>query len=276
MSLGTVANLEQEMSSALTEPYQQAVQAVRAAPAKNADETSWNLAGNLCWLWMAATQTVAFFKICGGRGKASLRELLGETVAGVVCSDRWSAYNIVDLALRQICRAHLKRDFQKWVDRGGPGAAIGQVGREDVKRLFGLWRDFRQGGIDRSGLRTCLEPVCDELHVALEAGRSCTDKKVARFCRNILEVYPALWTFARVEGVEPTNNHAERTLRPAVLWRKVSFGNHSEAGCRFTERILTVVQTMRLQKRHVLEYLQQTLVAHRSGQPAPALVATGD
>jgi hypothetical protein len=97
--------------------------------------------------------------------------------------------------------------------------------------------------------------------------------KAARFCRNLLAVYPALWTFARVEGVEPTNNRAERTLRPAVLWRKISLGNPSEAGCRFAERILTTVQTLRLQKRHVLTYLRQAVIAHRAGQPAPALIA---
>ena len=272
MSLGTVANLEQEVSAALAEPYQQAEQAVRAAPAKNADETGWNLAGKLCWLWMATTQTVAFFKIYGGRGKAGLRALLGEMVVGVVSSDRWSAYNIVDLYMRQICWAHLKRDFQKWADRG---TAIGQVGLEAARRLFCLWRDFRQGRIDRSALRAGLEPVCAELQAALEAGQLCADKKVARFCKNILGVYPALWTFARVEGVEPTNNRGERTLRPAVLWRKISFGTQSEAGCRFTERILSVVQSLRLQERHVLDYLREALVAHRSAQPAPVLVAMG-
>jgi transposase len=110
---------------------------------------------------------------------------------------------------------------------------------------------------------------------ALEAGLACPVAKAARFCRNLLEVYPALWTFARVEGVEPTNNRAERTLRPAVLWRKISFGNQSEAGCRFTERILTTVQTLRLQKRHVLTYLREALIAHRTAQPAPLLVPVG-
>ena len=275
ISVGSICNIEAEASAALAPAHAQAEQAVRAAAVKNSDETGWRLAGKLCWLWMAATQAVAFFKICAGRGRASFRELLGESLNGILCSDRWGAYNQVDPAMRQLCWAHLKRDFQKWLDRGGEGLPIGRAGLEAVKQVFALWRDFRQGLIERPGLRARLEPVCIELHAGLQAGHHCADKRVRRFCHNLLEVYPALWTFARVEAVEPTNNHAERTLRLAVIWRKISFGNHSQAGCRFTERILTVVQTLRLQKRNVMNYLEQTLAACRSGQPIPALVPTG-
>lgn len=274
-SLGSVANAEQEIAAALQEPYKQAEQAVQEAPVKNADETGWALAGKLCWLWLAVTDSVAFFRICVGRGREALRELLGGDIQGVVSSDRWGVYGIIDLIRRQLCWAHLKRDFQKWVDWGGAAAAIGQSGLEAVKKVFYLWRDFREGALDRPGLQAALGPVCIDLYRALEAGLACPVAKAARFCRNLLEVYPALWTFARVEGVEPTNNRAERTLRPAVLWRKISFGNQSEAGCRFTERILTTVQTLRLQKRHVLTYLREALIAHRTAQPAPLLVPVG-
>ena len=108
-----------------------------------------------------------------------------------------------------------------------------------------------------------------DLYAALEAGLACPVKKAATFCGHLLDLYPALWTFARVPDVEPTNNHAERMLRPAVIWRKISFGNHSETGCRFAERILTTVRTLRLQGRPVLAYLTDALTAHRAGQPAP-------
>jgi transposase len=276
LSLGTVANLEQETSAALSAPYQEAQQAVRAAAVKNADETGWRQANQRRWLWLAATHTVACFKICVGRGKAALGELLGEAIQGVVGSDRWSAYNQLGLAFRQLCWAHLKRDFQKWIDRGGEaGLAIGGAGEEAVRRIFALWRDFRQRRMDRSALQAALLPVQEELRAALETGASCDDARVRRFCRNVVKVYPALWTFARVEGVEPTNNHAERTLRRAVIWRKVSFGNHSDGGCRFVERILTVVQTLRMQHRPVLDYLRQAILAHRSAKPAPVLCPVG-
>jgi len=276
LSLGTVANLEQETSAALSAPYQEAQQNVRAAAVKNTDETGWRQAHEKRWLWLAATQTAACFKVCVGRGKAALSELLGEAIQGVVCSDRWSAYHSLDLAFRQLCWAHLKRDFQKWLDRGGEvGVAIGQGGAEAVRRVFTLWRDFRERRIDRLGLQSGLLPVQEQLRVVLETGASSDDVRVRRFCRNVLAVYPALWTFARVEGVEPTNNHAERTLRRAVIWRKVSFGNHSPAGCRFTERILTVVQTLRLQHQPVLDYLRHAVLAHRTARPAPVLCAIG-
>src|SRR5204862_3209806 len=110
------------------------------------------------------------------------------------------------------------------------------------------------------------EPVVLRLNrVLLEGALLGEDPAVATFCENLLALEPALWTFAEVEGVEPTNNFMERLLRRAVLWRKRSFGSWSAAGCRFVERILTVVQTCRLQGRHALDYMQEALVAHRSG-----------
>jgi transposase len=272
LSLGSVVRCEQEVSAALKAPYAEAEQAVREAPAKNADETGWSLGGDLCWLWLAATSGVAYFKIHARRSQEALRALLGTTIQGVVTSDRWGVYGIVELLRRQVCWAHLKRDFQKWLEWGGETASIGQAGLEAVKKVFALWRDYKEGVLDRPGLAAALGPVSMDLQGALQAGLSCSVKKAARFCGNVLAVYPALWTFSRLEGVEPTNNHAERTLRIAVIWRKISFGNWSEAGCRFAERILTTVQTLRLQKRDVLAYLRQAVVAHRSAQPAPSLV----
>lgn len=272
VSLGTIAASEQQMSAALACAHDAAREAVRAAPVKNTDETGWKQAGQRCWLWLAATATVAFFVIHARRGWTGLQALLGEAIQGIVCSDRWSAYAKLLVETRQLCWAHLKRDFQKCVDRGGAAEPIGQAGLNAIHDLFVLWEDFGAGRIDRAGLQRGLEPVAGALHAALEQGRGCADAKTATFCANLLALEPALWTFAAVDGVEPTNNHAERLLRSGVLWRKNAFGCHSEAGCRFAERMLTVVQTLRLQKRPVLDYLYSALVAHRSGTPAPALL----
>src|SRR5205807_1533100 len=194
-----------------------------------------------------------------------LQALLGEAIRGVVGSDRWSAYSRLPLEQRQVCWAHLKRDFQKLVDRGGPAHAIGQVGLEVVECLFADWWSFRRGELGRPGLRARVERLARELQGALESGCGCADPKAAAFCANVLALYPALWLFAAIEGVEPTNNHAERILRLGVLWRKNAFGCHSAAGCRFVERMLTVVQTLRLQGRPVLGYLVDAITAHRSG-----------
>ncbi len=271
ISLGTIATLEQEMSTALQTAHAQALSAVRSAPVKNVDETGWAQGGKLCWLWTAATLTVVVFQIHARRSKEGLRALL-ETAVGVICSDRWGAYAHLPLSLRQICWAHLKRDFQRLQDLGGATQGIGRAGRKAVKEVFANWKDFKDGRMDRATLQVRLQPVRQRFHRALRRGSTGTDKKTKRFCRRLLKVYDALWTFAHVEGVEPTNNHAERMVRPAVLWRKGSFGNHSVAGCRFAERIMTTVQTLHLQKRPVLDYLRSALVAHRSGTQVPALV----
>src|SRR6266567_3806326 len=273
ISLGTVANLRAEVSAALAPAHAEAVQVVRDAAAKNVDETSWKLAGKLCWLWVAATTTVAAFLIHAKRGWKALAALLGEQVKGFVCSDRWSAYARLSPFCRQICWAHLKRDFQKLIDRGGPAAALGQKLQGLAERVFTEWHLFRGGGCDRPTLQVRLDGSARAFERVLKAGRRCADRKAATFCRNVLELLPAVWRFVVSDGVEPTNNHAERVLRRGVLWRKNAFGSHSEAGCRFVERMLTVVQTRRLQGRSALGYLYEALVAHRKGLPAPSLLA---
>jgi transposase len=272
ISLGSVSALEAETSAALASPYQEAQAAVQDAPVKNTDETGWSEKGQKRWLWGAATATVAFFVIHLRRNFEGLKALLGETITGVVCSDRWSVYSKLPLNLRQICWAHLKRDFQKLVDRGGPAEAIGRAGLEVVECLFADWRAFRRGELDRAGLQVRVEPIARELQGILEQGRSCADSKATTFCANLLALYPAMWLFTTLDGVEPTNNHAERILRLGVLWRKNAFGCHSAEGCRFVERMLTVVQTLRLQKRPVLDFLYDAILAHRSGSPAPQLL----
>src|ERR1035437_555997 len=272
-SLGSVCALEAEQCDSLASPYHEAQVAVREAPVKNTDETGWREKGQKRWLWGAATATVAFFVIHLRRNFAGLQALLGETIHGIVCSDRWAVYSKLPLELRQICWAHLKRDFQKLIDRGGPAEAIGRVGLEVVECLFADWWAFRRGELDRPGLQSRLDPIARELQGVLEQGCSCADSKAATFCANVLALYPALWLFAAIEGVEPTNNHAERILRLGVLWRKNAFGCHSAAGCRFVERMLTVVQTLRLQKRPGLGYLYPARVAHQAGLPAPQLLS---
>jgi transposase len=272
IALGTISNLEQEMSGALADAHAEAQKAVQEADAKNVDETGWKQAGQKRWLWGAATALVACFIIAPTRGAAGLAALLGKKIKGIISSDRWSVYGQLKLGLRQLCWAHLKRDFQKLVDRRSDAVDIGEMGLDAVDVVFSLWHAFRGGGLSRSQLQRQITLVRQTLREWLERGCACKDTKAVAFCENVLAVEPALWTFVRKEGVEPTNNHIERMLRPGVLWRKNAFGSHSEAGCRFVERLLTVVQTLRLQQRPILEFLYQSLAAHRSGHPAPSLL----
>jgi transposase len=169
----------------------------------------------------------------------------------------------------------LKRDFRKLVERGEPAATIGRAGQRAVHQVFTRWHLFRGGGLTRAELEQQLEGPARRLEGALRAGQGCADAAAATFCANVLELWPAVWRFVITEGVEPTNNHAERLLRKGVLWRKNAFGSHSESGCRFVERLLTVTQTLRLQGRHVLAFLRDSLMAHRQNQAGPKLVPSG-
>jgi transposase len=272
LALGTVAHLEAQMSAALAGAHAEALAAVRAAPVKHVDETGWRQAGQRRWLWLAGTATVAVFLIHARRSFQALKALLGSDVIGFLCSDRWPVYDHWPLLRRQICWAHLKRDFQKLVDRGGPAARIGQELLAITGRVFEQWHLFRGGGFDRSTLSYRLDADARAFERLLNEGRGCADAKAAAFCANILALLPAVWRFVVSDGIEPTNNHAERLLRRGVLWRKNAFGCHSDGGCRFVERLLTVVQTRRLQGRSVLRYLHEALLAHRNGLPAPSLL----
>src|SRR6266545_4151511 len=273
IALGTVAKLRTELSAALAPAHAEAVQVGRAAAVKHVDETSWKLAGKLCWLWVAATTTVAAFLIHAKRGWKALAALLGEKVKGFVCSDRWSAYAKLSPFCRQLCWAHLKRAFQKLIDRGSEAARLGQQLQQLAERVFTQWHLCRGGGCDRQQLQVRLDGPARAFERVRKAGQRCADRKAATFCRNVLGLLPAVWRFVVSAGVEPTNNHAERVLRRGVLWRKNAFGSHSAAGCRFVARMVTVVQTRRLQGRSVLAYLYEALVAHRRGLPAPSLLA---
>lgn len=275
VALGTVAKLEQEMSAALEPAHQEALAAVQQAPVKHLDETGWKKAGRKRWLWVAATATVVVFLIHRLRNAAVVRLLVGPTLHGILCSDRWRAYEGIPPLQRQICWAHLKRNWEKLRERGGAAQRIADACLSIKDKVFEQWYLFRGGGLTRSQMDDRMAPLALELLAVLQHGKRSRDGKTARFCDRVLTLYPALWTFVVVEGVEPTNNHAERVQRLAVLYRKNCFGCHSDSGCRFVERLLTVVQTLRLQKRPVLDYLKETLVAHRRGQAKPKLARVG-
>jgi transposase len=272
VSLGTIANLEQEMSAALQPAHQEALTAAQQAAVKNVDETGWKQAGRKRWLWVAATSTVVVFLIQAWRNVSALRKLLGATLSGILCSDRWGAYDHVPLLQRQVCWAHLRRNWEKMVERGGKAKVIAQACLQVQGRVFELWHLFRGGGCSRTEMDEMMVPLMFELLEVLRGGMRCRDRKTKRFCARLEGVFPALWTFVAIEGVEPTNNHAERVQRRAVLWRRRSFGCHSAEGCRFVERILTVVQSLRLQQRSVVQFLHEAIAAHRSNQTGPRLV----
>ena len=271
ISLGTIANLEQETRAALDPAYEQARTHVAEAPVKNVDETGWKEAGKKRWLWAAATPKVALFLIHPRRSIDALKLMLGQ-LAGVLVSDRWKVYDHWDVDSRQLCWAHIARNWETLAEKGSAKTqALATQWQTIQHRVFERWHSFRGGGLTRSQLSDQLVPHVEALRAILDAGMRSHDTRLSRFCANLSPQFPLLWLFTEVEGVDPTNNHAERVQRRAVLWRKKSFGNQSPSGCRFVERILTVIQSLRLQKRNALEFLRETIAHHRHGLPTPAL-----
>ena len=272
IALGTISNLEREASAALEPAYREARKAVADAPVKNVDETGWKQSGLKRWLWAAATGTAAVFLIHPRRNLDALKLLLGK-LAGVLVSDRWKVYDGWDGECRQLCWAHVKRNWEKRIEFGGEAEELGERWLAEQKKVFELWHLFKGGGLTREQLQVRMTPHVEELGDLLSEGAGSSDASLSSYCQRLLDKYPLYWLFTSAEGVEPTNNHAERVQRRAVLWRRKSFGCQSQRGCRFVERILTVVQTLRLQGRSALEFLAETLAAHRRGSEAPKLCA---
>ena len=274
ISVGAVCALEQRTREAIREPVAEAREYVKAQPVVHMDETGWREANQKAWLWVAATSWVTVFLIRCSRGGKVAKEMLGETFSGILNSDRWSAYNWRPVALRQLCWAHLLRDFQAFVERGGDSERIGVAILAQSDQMFDWWHRIRDGTMSRATFQANMASVQQEVGALLRQGTTCTHDKTAGTCRDILKREAALWTFVDVEGVEPTNNLGERQVRPGVIWRKMSFGTQSEAGSRFAERIMTVVSTLKQQQRNALDYLTEACDAANWGRPAPSLLPT--
>lgn len=273
VSLGSVARLQQVQRAAIEKPYTEVREAVKQAAVVNMDETGWRENQRRAWLWTVVTATLTVFLIDPTRSGAVVDTLLGEKYAGIVGSDRYAAYRRFAAKRRALCWAHLKRDFAAMAEREGEAGALGRWGLAEITRMFVLWHRFRDGEMDRAGLIRRMVPVQARMGRVLRRGREGTDPKAASLCRDLTKWWDALWTFTRVEGVEPTNNVSERALRPGVLWRKGSFGSDSAAGSRFVERMMTVTATCRQQGRKVLDFLVAAGEAALKGTPAPSLLA---
>jgi transposase len=272
LSSGSVEAIISRASAALEEPYEDLLGHVRCAPAVNIDETGWRLRGGRRTLWGALTRQEAVFRIAEGRHRREAQALLGEEFSGVACSDRWWAYDYLDPQRRQFCWAHLVRDLTAHSEGLGAQKQFGAAGLEISKRLFAAWGEFREDA-DRARLLERLAPLQEELRTLLEeaARKAARNRRHRTFAKNLLKGWPALWTFTTVPGVEPTNNHAERGLRGAVIYRKLSLGSQSEEGERTIERLLSASVTCRLQGRSLFAYLSDVLTAKIRGDPVPLL-----
>ena len=254
LSLGSVSACEQMVSDALALPVEQAHAHVQKQEVVHADETGWRERRARAWLWVAATAMVTVFKIHRKRGSDGAKALLG-FFHGILVTDRWCGYANWSLDRHQFCWAHLIRDFTFISEHEGEAGEIGTHLLNLQQRVFVLWYRVRDGTLARSTFRKTLSPMRAEMDALLRRGMACEQKRVAGMCRELIPIQSGFWTFARLEGVEPTNNNAERALRPCVLWRKGSYGTHSESGSRYAERMMTVTATLKQQGRTVLDFL---------------------
>ena len=269
---GSVDAIIQRAGDALAGPYTELEQRIKTAAAVNIDETGWKTAGGSRTLWAALTSRTAVFRIAAGRHAFEARTLLGERFAGIVCSDRWRGYDYLDPNQRQLCWAHLLRDFTAHSEGLSEQHDFGCAGLVIANDLFAAW-DVYQADSDRARLQAQIAPLRAKLRTLLEhaARKSPRTKYHRQFANNLLKRWPALSTFSHTDGVEPTNNHAERGLRGAVIYRKLSLGSQSERGERTIERLLSASVTCRLPKQSLFAYLTQALAAHARGDPVPAL-----
>ncbi len=274
ISIGMISKLERRGAVVLEAPYNELTVSVHSADAVNIDETSWREDRKKAWLWVTVTRLATVFTIAGHRSGEVAKALLGSEPEQVVGSDRFGAYQWIAARWRQICWAHLRRDFQAMIDRGGDGKPIGERLLKLSHRLFHNWHRVRDGTLDWERFGNRMVRLRREVRQALQDGSKCGCAKTSATCFEILKVEEGLWTFARVKGIEPTNNAAERALRFAVIWRRISGGTDSRGGSRFVERTLSVVATCRQQGRNVLEYLTSCFEAEHHGQPIPSLMPT--
>jgi transposase len=272
VSVGGIGALEQAVSTALATPVKEAERYVQRQPVRNADETSWREKGKRRWLWISVTPLVTIFRLLKTRGAAGAKELLGEVVWGIIGTDHYAGYHWIDPHQRQLCWAHLKREFIAWSERTGETARIGRALLAIDQQLFSLWYRVRDGTLAWADFQVAMHPLMARVKTLLQEGVAGADAKAQGTCRNLLKREAALWTVVWEPGVEPTNNAAERPLRRAVLWRRRSFGTQSEAGSQFVARILTTVTTLRQQRRDVLDYLTTACTAAICKTPAPSLL----
>jgi len=272
LALGSVCSLEQATSEVLAAPVEEIAQAMAQEPIVHMDETGWFEQSKRAWLWIVVSARMALFAIRHSRGAKVAKELLGKAFSGILISDRWSAYEWVDVQRRQLCWAHLLRQFIGFQSYAAEATAIGRSLELLTEAMFHLWHRVRDGTVTRKDFQKRMEQLRTHVIARLCEGMECSSRAVAGRCREILQLEPALWTFVYVEGVEPTNNVGERRIRHGVMWRKTSFGTDSPNGSRFVERILTVVTTLRIQKRNVLDYLTEACEAALHGRPAPSLL----
>jgi transposase len=282
LSLGSIQNSWEEASEAVAEPCTQLELQLAHEPVINSDETGYRTSGEKRWLRALVAPGFVFYKIALTRGAEVLVQLLGEVFAGILCSDRCPTYLKYHKGEGQFCWAHFKRNILGVLEIAKTTEAE-RFCRDALAlhaRLFRLWHRFRAGPgvrygpITREQLIAKSIPLEKKFFALAERYVDSRDKDVRNLALALMKHFEKFFAFLRNEGVEPTNNSAERALRCTVQWRKISFGSRSTQGEVAVARLLTVTRTCRIQNREPLDYLGSAIRLHRKAQAAPSLLKT--
>lgn len=271
MSLGSISNIERRVSGPLAPAHAEALQDVQDASVKHVDETSWRQQGKSAFVWLAATLNTVVCLIRGSRSSDVAKELIGEQPTGIIVSDRYCGYSFVADEQRQVCWAHLRRDFQKMAEGEKEHRQIGHDLLALTDAMFERWHSFRDGRTQRGELARHSFGIRLKMFALLDRGARSRGHRTPSLCRGILKTEACMWTFVDAPGVEPTNNDAERAVRPAVIYRKSSFGAQSDRGSRFVERMQTVAGTLARRQQNLFGFVRQAAVAALGQGEAPSL-----
>ena len=291
LSLGSISRMERIASEALAQPVAEVACAIKNESRVHADETGMKQKKKKGWLWVFLTESISLFVLRATRGAKVVKEVLGSDFSGILYSDRWSAYSWLPGTRRQFCWAHLIRDFESFKLRNDESARLGELLLHQSEHLFYLVHRVRDGTLSQTIFKKRVRQIRREVMFRLEQGgrcahtkrrprscdcqkkgKKCVTQKAARLCRRLVDDKESMWVFLDEELLELTNNAAERAIRPAVIYRKRSFGIEGEGGCRFFERMMSTVTTLRLQERHVLGYVTEAVQAHFRGELPPSLL----
>lgn len=275
ISTASLQALLEQTSLTLEAPYTEILAALDRAPVRGADETSWPKAGDGQWLSVAISESerIALFQIAARRDRDAAKALLGEELGGVIVTDRYAVYLFVNDTKRQMCLAHVARDLVALGEREGAPGKLGRALADQLGQVFCVLHASGRDPADLQHLREDIAPHRQQFHNLLTKGARRRDPKTRRFCQGLLDHESALWTFTRTPGVPTTNNVSERTLRHAVHWRRTSYGTQTDSGNRILERLRTLRETCRLQRRRLHEYLTAAITTDLHGHPIPSILA---
>lgn len=272
VSPALMVKLQSHATAALGPCYQELKAALPATKIANCDETPTKQGSQKAWIWTAATPCFTVFVIALTRAASVIQGMLGTSYRGTIGTDRYGSYNAFNKN-RQICWAHLKRDFQALIDAGGQAEFIGQQLMLCLQKMFAHWRGYCDGKFGRAALK---HRIANDARMpmwqVLQKGLCVGHRPTRALCQDLIKRWEQLWRFVETPGVEPTNNRAEQVLRHAVIWRKLSFGTQSAAGSQFVETLLSIIETCRQQKRNLIDVITAAVEAHLNKQPAPSLL----